>query len=227
MMLIYLAQQVRQAAADVAQREQLQTQLISIQQTQQRASEVLSQALSVVKSLQAVRDLLSVTEQNLVQQRTRSLNEQTLKVISDLAQNPRQIEPLGGIRQGFDDLEKGVLTPAWQRYAKQNTSRRRELFALIQYLPEFADHRGTISSLIAQLDADSVTLPKDARRREQFEQRLKTVDDRFSVLEIPDAIRAFLQRVLLQTATVSDISDEVLAWLREGGHSSAFRISFK
>lgn len=138
----------------------------------------------------------------------------------------RQIRELSWVEKLIQDLKR-FLEQAWASYVLVQTQAHFELLNLVQKLPEVTIQGGTPASLREKLHSSSNQLPKKTSQLTQFDADLKALQNSLANLSgLSAEVTEFLRRVQKGTASITDLTDEVLAWCRENERAEAFKISF-
>lgn len=138
----------------------------------------------------------------------------------------RQIRELSWVEKLIQDLKR-FLEQVWASYVLVQTQAHFELLNLVQKLPEVTIQGGTPASLREKLHSSSNQLPKKTSQLTQFDADLKALQNSLANLSgLSAEVTEFLRRVQKGTASITDLTDEVLAWCRENERAEAFKISF-
>jgi adenine-specific DNA methylase len=138
----------------------------------------------------------------------------------------RQVQKLGAIEKLVQDLQD-FLRRSWTSYVLAQTQPHFDLLNLVEKLPEVTVQGNTIAPLRQRLQSASSQLPQRESRLAQFDADLQALQNSLANLSgLSAEVTEFLHRIQKGTATVSDLTDEVLAWCRENERAGAFKISF-
>jgi hypothetical protein len=140
--------------------------------------------------------------------------------------HPQERPPINNASKKLKTVS-GLLAARWGEYAKKQLEPYLELRQLVDYLPEVAADKANIDTLVNQIKAQGSSVPKTEEQLAQFDQRLAHLSSRLdAIAHLPDQVRLFLSKVVANTATMADLSPEVLTWIREGNREGAFAIRF-
>lgn len=138
----------------------------------------------------------------------------------------RQIRELNWVEKLVQDL-KGFLERAWVSYVMVQTQPHFELLNLVERLPEVTVQGGAPASLREKLHSASSKLPQRTSQLVQFDTDLQMLQNSLANLSgLSAEVAGFLRRIQKGTASIADLTDEVLAWCRENERAGAFMISF-
>ncbi len=138
----------------------------------------------------------------------------------------RQVKSLSTIEKLVQDLQS-FLERSWTSYVLEQTQPHFDLLNLVEQLPELTVQGNTIAPLRQRLQSASSQLPHRESHLTQFDADLKTLRSSLANLSGLNAeVTEFLHRIQKGTASVADLTDEVLAWCRENERAGAFKISF-
>ncbi|GCE23217.1 hypothetical protein [Dictyobacter kobayashii] len=141
-------------------------------------------------------------------------------------QQRRQVQELRTIASKLNKI-KVKIEAEWKNYVEVRLSPYFDLHEMVKSLPEVRDQASTLNGLRNQLRHDISVLPLTQNELNTFDRCFEQYKQRLSTLEhLHPEVRTFLQKANNGTATVADITDEVLRWCRQGEHAKAFRIQF-
>lgn len=138
----------------------------------------------------------------------------------------RQVQKLSTVEKLVQDLQS-FLAGSWASYVLAQTQPHFDLLNLVEKLPEVTVQGNTIAPLRHRLQSASSQFPQRESRLAQFDADLQALQNSLTNLRgLSTEVTEFLRRIQKDTATVSDLTDEVLAWCRENERAGAFKISF-
>lgn len=138
----------------------------------------------------------------------------------------RQIREFDWIEKLVQEL-KSFLEPAWASYVIVQIQPHFELLNLVEKLPEVTVQGGTLAPLRQRLESASSKLPQRTSHLTQFDADLQTLQSSLANLSgLSSEVTEFLHRIQKGTASITDLTDKVLAWCRENERAGAFKISF-
>lgn len=139
----------------------------------------------------------------------------------------RQAQKLGVVEKLVQELQS-FLARAWASYVMAQTQPHFDLLNLVEKLPEVTVKGGTIAPLRQRLQSASSQLPQRESRLIQFDADLQALQNSLANLSgLSAEVAEFLRRVQKGTASVADLTDEVLAWCKENERDRTFKISFE
>lgn len=152
----------------------------------------------------------------------------SLRVLKEtFARDRRQARQLQGPVRAQAQQLYTMVTAGWREAAESRARPLLQLLDLVQRLPEMQGQHGVVVQLRTRLQAGIERLPQSESQISAFDAdcaALETLLDEMRGLSAP--VKAFLANVAERKARLSDLSDEVLAWCRQGTRASAFSITF-
>ena len=146
--------------------------------------------------------------------------------LENFEHEPRQTKALSSVKKQVQDGMKKIKTQ-WQSYVNEQIQEPFELLKLVRYLPEvaaIADLYKSIQERLQRFVNEVPMHPEQLATLEQNVQGLRQLLDSIEGLS-PD-VKTFLQKIMHGQATIVDLTDEVLAWCRQGRHPQIFKIAF-
>lgn len=141
-------------------------------------------------------------------------------------QQRRQVQELRTISARLNKV-KTKIEIEWKNYAEARLLPYFDLHEIVKSLPEVRDQASTLNGLRNQLRHDISVLPLTQNDLSAFDRCFEQYKQRLSTLaHLHPEVRNFLQKANNGTATLADVTDEVLRWCRQGEHAKAFRIQF-
>lgn len=121
------------------------------------------------------------------------------------------------------DLCKTATESAWKDAAdKQCTTVIDSLTSLKNLLPD----KREAEELIETLGNTKIKLPTSAKVIDDFLNKVKRGKEITDGLHLDDKIEKFIEKVKLQRATVSDLSPDILGWLKENDLMNVMKVRF-
>lgn len=225
-MIVELAQQTQTKLNTWKQHSQAKDVAGHVKATQTTLAKLNQQLISFDQNYRRVADRIA-HEYVLAAQNEIS---NTLSVLQELhrefAKQRHQVTSLGKIAESLKWLEKQVQQ-AWSVYADQQTKPHKELFELVQHLPEIKRQNHTINSHLRQLETHQQTWPSNDSELADFDDHLDELSNLLANLSgLAPTIRAFLEKVRDGKFTVADLDEEILAWCQQDNRGQAFKITF-
>jgi hypothetical protein len=226
-MIVALAEQASARLKTLDQRERSRSQAQALGATRQALA---GQLRPEVTTLATTYQILAsrVTPAALA-----DVQEQAAKAAQDLrssrvafATQPKQDAAISKIKDAVARASTS-LTDVWKQYAGSQLVAPIELLNMLYRLPELQGQASALDALRADLIARSQRVPRTEADLEKFEDVLRDLGGRMAgVRGLSESVRDFLHKAVAGTATVADLTDEVLAWCRKGDHAKTFHISF-
>ncbi|MGB1250866.1 MAG: hypothetical protein ACPG8W_09660 [Candidatus Promineifilaceae bacterium] len=108
------------------------------------------------------------------------------------------------------------LQTSWTSYTRIQSQAPLELLRLVQDLRELRQQAKQLERLRKQVEISTSSLPKSENDVDQFKRSLSALQAALANLSglNPD-VKQFLQKIRTNSASLGDLTDEVLAWCRE------------
>ncbi len=115
----------------------------------------------------------------------------------------------------------------WKRDVDTRLKPHLELLAVVSLLPEIREKEAEINRWKVRLQRYKEDMPVTQKQLDDFDQCLVQLQSHLMQLEnLHEDVLKFLKKIYENTATMADVTDEVLDWCRQGKHANVFRISF-
>jgi hypothetical protein len=192
--------------------------------------DALQTIMDDIKQLSAYMVVIGQKLPDEVQEAIRQDRERMLRDITGSYENfehkLHQTRVLSVVKSRCQALLK-ELKNQWQLYVKSQTQELFDLLDLVRYLPEVAAIADLYTSIQERLRRFINEVPVHPEQLVTFEQNVQGLTQLLNSIEglSPD-VKTFLQKIMNGQATIVDLTDEVLAWCRQGRHPQIFRITF-
>ena len=138
----------------------------------------------------------------------------------------RQVPQLKAILKKMKALVADIES-AWKKYATEQVAPSLELLRLVQQLPEVHLHKQEFQDLRTRLQSFIEQPPVNTTGLSAFDNTLQELKQRLAGLDgLNSEVRMFLSKVQNGTATLSDMTEEIYQWCRQGQHATAFQVKF-
>lgn len=226
-MIVGLSDRVTKLLETSKRLEDSQEQARDIAQTADEARKLRESIASLISFFELVRSRLPKSEQKRICDLLVSVEADTEHTREELSKSPRQVAALRQLQTRVGQIRVD-LEGCWRSYASAKVRPQTDLLRLVQQLPEMRAQAAKVSRLIERLRRFVDGSPTNTSDLEQFDSALSELTAASSELQglAPD-VRSFLDLVLTGRATVADLTDEVLAWCRQGARDKALQITFK
>jgi|SRR5579859_584179 len=146
--------------------------------------------------------------------------------LEHFAYEPRQTKALAAVKKLLQDTIK-ELKKEWQYYVNEQTQELFDLYSLVKHLPEVQAIADLYTSIQERLRRFKNEVPMHPEQLVTFEQNVQGFTQLLNSIEgLNPEVKTFLQKIMSGQATLVDLTDEVLAWCRQGQHPQIFRIAF-
>ena len=207
--------------------------LVKINDNMQSVEASYGALQTVIEDIKQLSAYIVVVGQKLpdtIQEGLRQDCERIVREITSSRENfehePRQTKALSSVKKQVQDGIKKIKIQ-WQYYVNKQIQEPFELLDLVRYLPEVDAQADLYTSIQDRLQRFVNDVPMHPEQLETFEQNVQRLRQLLSSIEglNPD-VQTFLQKIIDDQATMIDLTDEVLAWCRQGRHPQVFRITF-
>ena len=225
-MIVNLVQETRQLIREVDARENAKSMIESVQETVKDLETLKEKVTQLQTHLQTLRARLLITDIQSALENCKYGNIQVRRSASQFSIQPRQKKELDGVQKQIEKALSG-LQKAWQGYAIERTRESLELYMLVGYLPEVAAQQAVYDALKRKLTAASGIAPSSWQQLQAFDQTIEQFTQMLSEIGgLNETVKNFLLKTLSGTASLADMTDEVLQWCRQGQRAQTFSIRF-
>ncbi|MEO9028099.1 MAG: hypothetical protein ABI413_04715 [Ktedonobacteraceae bacterium] len=225
-MIVSLVQETRQLTQEIVVRENAKSMVESVQETLSILAILRGKASQLQTHLQILRARLPTMDVQTALDNCKYGNIQLRDSASRFSIQPRQKNELQAVQKQIEKALSG-LQKAWQSYASERTREPFELYILVGYLPEVAARQVVYDELKRKLTTASETVPSSWQQLQTFDQTIEQFTQMLGEIEgLNEAVKGFLLKTLSGTASLADVTDEVLQWCRQGQHARTFSIRF-
>jgi hypothetical protein len=225
-MIVSLVQESCDLLREVNEREQAKAEAQSVADTLSALTALNEDVQQLCASIQLLGHRLPSSERTAALQIAERSASQLKRSAEQFLTQPRQKSEIQAIHAQVQKAVESVQK-AWQSYAKACMREPFDLYRLVYSLPEVAAHKATYDELQSQLQAASTSVPSSVQHLQAFDHALAQFTGQLQAIEgLSEAVKAFLLKTLAGTASLVDLSDEVLQWCRLGRRARAFSIQF-
>jgi hypothetical protein len=225
-MIVSLVQESCELMREVNEREQAKAEAQSVEDTRHTLSALGEDVRQLHASIQFLGLRLPPSERASVLRVAERCVSQLNHSAEQFLTQPRQKSEIQAIHSQVRKALESVYK-AWQSYARECIREPFDLYRLVCSLPEVAVHKATYDELQSQLQAASASMPSSAFQVQAFDRALAQFTQQLHEIEgLSEAVKVFLLKTLAGTASLADLSDEVLQWGRQGRRAQAFSIQF-
>lgn len=225
-MIVSLAESVCQQIKEIETLQRYKLIAADIHNTREALQSLKEQVLRLRTLLGLIQRRLIESELRIIQMGLEDCSSRLLRSATQFEDQQRQGQELQSIQRWIEE-QYSILQQAWKRYARERVSKPIELHTLVYYLPEVVAQQDRYSTLRQKLEDYKEKAPTSARQLQEFDQSLEQFTSLLSGIEgLSEAVKTFLLRTVSGTATLADVTDEVLQWCRQGKHAQAFSIQF-
>jgi hypothetical protein len=206
--------------------EQIRDNRKDIADTYQKLKEAGARLRQTVASFSLIKARL--TNEQVIEATTRlqTIRDKLKASHEKFAAQYRQVKELDAMGKLIEDLDN-FLVQAWASYVLMQTQPHFELLNLVMTLPEVAGQSNTITITQNRLRSASNSLPRKESHLTQFDADLQALQNSLVNLRgLNSSVTNFLHKVQKGTASVADLTDDLLDWCRENERATAFKISF-
>lgn len=225
-MIVELTQQTQAKLSAWKQHSQTKEVASHVKATQTTLTKLNQQLISFDQNYRRIAERIAPEHVLAAQNTISNILNELQELHREFAKQRHQVTALGKIAESLKWLEKQVQQ-AWSIYADQQTRPHKELFELVQHLPEIKRQNHTINSHLRQLETHQQTWPSSDSKLADFDDHLDELSNLLANLSgLAPTIRAFLERVRDGKFTVADLDEEILAWCQQDNRGQAFKITF-
>lgn len=225
-MIISLVQETRQLIQEIDVRESAKSMAESVQETLAALAVLKEKMTQLTTQLQLLRTRLPIIEVQTALGYCKYGSTQMQRSAEQFRIQPRQKNELQAVQK---QIEKALdsLQKAWQNYVSERTREPFELYMLVCYLPEVTARQTAYDELKSKLALAKDTVPASWQQLEVFDRTIEQFTQMLGEIQgLNEAVKRFLLKTLSGTASLADVTDEVLEWCRQGQHAQTFAIQF-
>lgn len=225
-MITALARRVAQELDEVTALERAQSQAEDIRATLDALDALRQQVDVAVGRFRLLRERLPQEQARATSQRLTDLAQTLQRSREEFERQRRQVIPLESAktqaRQISEDLANG-----WREATQAQAGPLLQLLALVERLPELRERLPVLAQLRTQVITGMSKPPQNEENLAQFGALCEGLEEQLvQVHGLSPDVKAFLSKVVAGSATLADLSDDVLAWCRQGERAAALRITF-
>ena len=225
-MIKALATRVREQLDEIDELERAMFEANDIQATLNVLTTVHQRVTSVVSEFHLLRQRLPPEQAHAVASRLDGLQQDLSRSRDEFAHQRRQVAILETIQSRAVRIEKD-LADGWREAAQTKAVPLLQLLSLVWWLPELREQAPSIRELAARIKSYVGELPRTGERLRAFDSACHQLEDQLVTVQgLSDHVRWFLTRVVNGSATLADVSDDVLAWCRQEDRGGAFSVVF-
>ena len=225
-MIVSFAESVCQQIREIDTLQRYKLVATDIQNTREALQSLKEQVIRLRTLLQLIQTRLIESELRLIQTGLEDCSSRLLRSAEQFENQQRQVQELQSIQRRIEE-QYSILQQAWKRYARERVSKPIELYILVYYLPEVVAQQARYDTLKQKLEDYKEKAPVSVRQLQEFDQSLEQFTSLLGSIDgLSEAVKTFLLKTLSGTATLDDVTDEVLQWCRLGEHARAFSIQF-
>ncbi len=223
-MIIALVEETCALIREVETRQKAKNELESVNETF-RALTALNESITQLQNmLQLLHTRLSLAEINTITDIGMRCMWQLNQSAEQFLHQSRQKNQIQVIQTQFqkalDSLKK-----TWEIYVDRHTCDSLELYRLVAKLPGVSERKAAYDDVQNRLALAKKTLPTTQKHLDDFD---RTVAQFKQMLQetgnLREEVKVFLGRIANGTASLADLTDEVLQWCRQDQRGKTFSI---
>src|SRR5579885_580225 len=215
-MIVALVQETCQILQEIDTRENAKSIAESVQETLGALETLKERVHQLQGHVQVLRSRLPPSEVQAALEVSQQCAQQIRHHASRFAIQPRQKNELQSVQNHIQRALAG-LQKAWKSYAMERTHEPFELYVLVCHLPEVEAQQARYNELKHHLQVASEIMPSSEQQLQAFDQAIEQFTRMLGEIRgLNEAVKAFLLKTLGGTATLADVTDDVLQWCRQG-----------
>lgn len=225
-MIVAEAARLRQQYTRLADAESVKIRVAQIASTREQLEAIEPRIRESVGIFVLIGNRLRVEDRERFDARIEQLAGMIRKSRNEFEQERRQVRRLGET-EGMAVSIIRELDTAWRGACDLQVQPFRDLLVLVGRLQVVAAQTQALRGALRDLEKLTEVAPRDASQLAQFDRRLCEVERQAQAfVGLPAAVQEFLRRVTLETATLEDLTPDVVDWLREQGHLGSLAVRF-
>ena len=122
------------------------------------------------------------------------------------------------------DKIESQLKMEWKNYCQLMTNG--VITTLTNVKPFFTDE-DEINIIINTLMGYENMWPINREKYDRFIENIELAKNKIDSLELTDEVRRFIRRITSNNATLSDLTPDILKWVKDNGYESKIKLKFK
>ena len=225
-MIVTLAHNIQSQINCRNELEQIRDNKKNIADTYQVLEEVSALLSQAITSFNLIKPLLTDEQVAQIIAEIQAIDKRLKTSHTKFTTKHRQVKELNSLKTLVQNLNKS-LERGWYSYASAKTYPHFELLKLVEQLPEVTEQITTIAPLQKKLQSAPGKLPRRTSDLDQFKKELQLLQDSLVNLStLNSEVTQFLRKVQKGSASIADLTDDVLAWCRENERAATFKINF-
>lgn len=223
-MIVALAKETCALIREVEERQQAKNMLESVNETFGLLATLNENAAQLQTTLQLLHTRLSQAELNAVIEIGMRCGRQLNQSAERFLLQPRQKSEIQSVQT---QLQKAwdLLKKSWGAYVERRIQEPLKLYLQIAELPGVKERKSVYDDIQSKLAIIQKTLPTTQKYLDDFEQTVMQFKSMLQEIgELSEAVKAFLDKIANGTASLDDVTDEVLQWCRQDQRGKAFSV---
>jgi hypothetical protein len=223
-MIVSLVKETCELIREVEARQQAKNVLESVNETFSMLTTLNENVTQLRDILQLLRTRLSPAEINAVVEIGMRCGIQLNQSAERFLLHPRQKSELQGVQT---QLQKAwdLLKKTWGAYVERRIHEPLKLYLLVAELPGIKESKAVYDDVQNRLAITQKTLPTTQNHLDDFDRTVTQFKHMLlEIGELSEAVKTFLDKIANGTASLDDVTDEVLQWCCQGQRSKVFSV---
>lgn len=226
-MIIEKSHALQEKLRTLHQLERRQSEIKDIDATYQQLRENSTKVQRLVQQYGTVNQYLSDAGRRDLIALFQTLYEKTQELATDFSTNSNQARKLKafGDKTVVDCIN--AFEDMWAASVAHEVSSERDIYLLVKNLPDVRANGTKVEGILQRLEAFRKNPPSTEDELADYLSKVESLRSQIeSIRGLTDAIQSFLQKMANNTATIADLTPEILDWCHEQSRAEHFIIRF-
>lgn len=223
-MIVSLVKETCALIREVEERQQAKNVLESVNETFGVLTTLNESVTQLRDVLQLLHTRLSPAEINAVVEIGMRCGWQLKQSAERFLLQPRQKSELQSVQT---QLQKAwdLLKKTWGAYVEKRIHEPLKLYLQVAELPGIRERKAEYDDVRSRLARAQKTLPATQKELDDFDRTVAQFKRMLQEIgELSEAVKTFLDKIANGTASLDDVTDEVLQWCRQGQRGKVFSV---
>lgn len=220
-----LVLQEKLGSLKTAERRRQETDQIA--NTYAQVSQIGQYIQHLVNQYKVIGHLLPIEEQKELLNRFGLMNEKLSDFAKEFLSNSDQARRLKPFSEFHVVQSLDTLRTMWASQVDREVKNETEIYLLVRNLPDVRSNGAQIDAVLRQLNTIKKQPPASEEELIRYQENVDTLRSQIGGIQgLTPAVQIFLEKMSQDSATVADLTPEILDWCREPSRAKHFAIRF-
>jgi hypothetical protein len=220
-----LVLQEKLSLLNTAERRKQETDQIA--NTYAQVSQISQHIQRLVNQYKAIGRLLPIEEQQELLNRFDLINEKVSNFAEEFLSNSDQARRLRPFADSHVIPSLDTLRTMWASQVDQEVKNETKIYLLVRNLPDVRSNSAQIDGVLRQLNTIRERPPASDEELIRYQENVDTLRSQIGGIQgLTSAVQIFLEKMSQNSATIADLTPEILDWCREPSRAKHFAIRF-